>query len=66
MLTIRQITQASEQKHARLQKQDRAKFLYNEYIGFESLKTFAEFFSLTLDGAIAEITLGRRLEEKGL
>ncbi len=66
MLTIRQITQANAQRHARLQVEDRAKFLYNEYIGFESLKEFADFFSLTLDGAIAEITLGRRLEEKGL
>jgi hypothetical protein len=65
-LSIAQLVRANEQKKARLAVEERAKFLYNEYIAFDGIKEFAKFFELSVREAIDEITLGRRLSERGL
>jgi len=64
-LSIGTLIKAQEQKAKRLAIQERAKFLYNEYIGFSDIKEFAEYFEMSVREAIDEITLGRRLVVAG-
>ncbi len=65
-LTIGSLMKAQAQREARERLQERAKFLYEEYIKFDDLKEFSEYFDLSTAQAMDEITLGRRLIEKGL
>ena len=63
MLTIRQIMMASKE---RIAKRERALFYWEEYMGFEDINAFAEFFRLTLEDAIHQVTFGRRVNEEGV
>ena len=66
MLTIRQVMRAGQERAARLAKRERALFYWNEYMNFENIKDFAEYFSMTVDDAITAVTFGRRVNEEGV
>ena len=64
-LKIGTLIKAQDERRKREAIQDRAKFLYYEYIGFSNIKEFAEYFEMSVREAIDEITLGRRLAVAG-
>ena len=66
MLTIRQVMAAGKERAARLAKREHALFYFNEYIKFETIKDFADYFGMDLQEAIHQVTFGRRVDEEGV
>ena len=66
MLSINTLMRASAERKARLDKQARDKFLFNEYPKFADIKDFADYFKITVNEAILSITKGRVLVDMGL